>query len=236
MTMPVANQTPVPSAAPAAPGVPGVPGVPVPQAALAGQSIEALHAQVGDLNVQLAGLRAQWDGLQDQLNSMLKTNPSRPAVVAKWSDVGVQIAQVKGDIARVQAQIAEKQGTPVAGVPVPPDGFRNGPSPDKITDMAFVLLLVVLIPSSMAYARRLWRGKPAPPREPRDDVSGKRLERMEQAIDAIAIEVERVSEGQRFVTKVLAERMPVPQALGAGPLEPVNVAEREAVPQSIPSR
>ncbi len=29
---------------------------------------------------------------------------------------------------------------------------------------------------------------------------------MEQGIDAIAIEVERVSEAQRFVTKILAER------------------------------
>ena len=33
-----------------------------------------------------------------------------------------------------------------------------------------------------------------------------RFERMEQAIDAIATEVERVAEGQRFTTKLLAER------------------------------
>ena len=33
-----------------------------------------------------------------------------------------------------------------------------------------------------------------------------RLERMEQAIDSIAIEVERSSEGQRFTTKLLSER------------------------------
>jgi hypothetical protein len=33
-----------------------------------------------------------------------------------------------------------------------------------------------------------------------------REERLEQAIDAIAIELERVGEGQRFVTKLLAER------------------------------
>jgi hypothetical protein len=29
---------------------------------------------------------------------------------------------------------------------------------------------------------------------------------MEQALDSIAIEVERISEGQRFTTKLLAER------------------------------
>ena len=33
-----------------------------------------------------------------------------------------------------------------------------------------------------------------------------RLERMEQSIDAIAVEIERISEGQRFTTKLLAER------------------------------
>ena len=33
-----------------------------------------------------------------------------------------------------------------------------------------------------------------------------RLERMEQAIDAMATEVERVADGQRFTTKLLAER------------------------------
>ena len=31
-------------------------------------------------------------------------------------------------------------------------------------------------------------------------------ERLEQAMEAIAIEVERISEGQRFTTKLLAER------------------------------
>jgi heme exporter protein D len=33
-----------------------------------------------------------------------------------------------------------------------------------------------------------------------------RLERMEQAIDAMATEVERVAEGQRFTSRLLAER------------------------------
>jgi hypothetical protein len=204
---------------------------------------------LSDLNVQLAGQRAQWNGLQDQINSMLKSNPSRPAVVARWADVGVQIAQTEGDVARVQAQIAQRQGTPVAGVPEAPAGPRRGPDPDMITGMSFVLLLAVILPTSIAYGRRVWRGKPAPQRDARDaardDAAAQRMERMEHAVDAIAIEIERVSEGQRFVTKVLADRMPTatkaaagepvessPRALGAGPIEPVRVGEREAVPMS----
>ncbi len=64
-------------------------------------------------------------------------------------------------------------------------------------------IIVVGLPIARAYARRLestpvLRG-PAPE-------LAERLERMEQAIDTIAVEVERISEGQRFTTKLLAER------------------------------
>ena len=61
----------------------------------------------------------------------------------------------------------------------------------------------VLTPIARAFARRMDRedARPAVPGE----VSA-RLERMEQAIEAIAVEVERISEGQRFTTKLLSER------------------------------
>lgn len=39
-----------------------------------------------------------------------------------------------------------------------------------------------------------------------------RLERIEHAMDAIAIEVERISEAQRFTTRLLSERAGVPRA------------------------
>lgn len=40
-----------------------------------------------------------------------------------------------------------------------------------------------------------------------------RLERIEQAVDAIAIEVERMAESQRYTTRLLAERLPASEAL-----------------------
>lgn len=42
-----------------------------------------------------------------------------------------------------------------------------------------------------------------------------RLERMEQAIQAVAIETERIAEGQRFTTKLLS-RSDAPEALPVG--------------------
>jgi hypothetical protein len=43
-----------------------------------------------------------------------------------------------------------------------------------------------------------------------------RLERVEQAIEAVAVEIERIGESQRFLTKVLTESRP---GLAAGPAE-----------------
>lgn len=40
-----------------------------------------------------------------------------------------------------------------------------------------------------------------------------RLERIEQAVDAIAVEVERMAESQRFTARLLAERLPTAEAL-----------------------
>ncbi len=53
-----------------------------------------------------------------------------------------------------------------------------------------------------------------------------RLDRLEAAVDAIAIEVERISEGQRFTVGLLTERLPArsPDRLGelASPAKRTN--------------
>jgi hypothetical protein len=58
------------------------------------------------------------------------------------------------------------------------------------------------IPLVRAYSRKM-DADSRNPRIPSEVVA--RLERMEQAIEAVAIEVERISEGQRFTTKLLSE-------------------------------
>jgi hypothetical protein len=67
-----------------------------------------------------------------------------------------------------------------------------------------VPITMIGVPIARAIARRIEhgvRGSSAPSLP--NDV-GDRLERMEQAIDAIAVEVERIAEGQRFTSKLLA--------------------------------
>jgi hypothetical protein len=75
-------------------------------------------------------------------------------------------------------------------------------------------IVAIGLPLAKAFASRLER-KPIGSAVPNEVTA--RLERMEQAIDSIAVEVERISEGQRFTTKLLAER-----AAPAAPALPDN--------------
>lgn len=67
----------------------------------------------------------------------------------------------------------------------------------------------VLFPLVRAWARRI-ENRGAAPAPLRADVA-ERLERIERAVESIAVEVERISEGQRFVTRVLADRGEIPK-------------------------
>jgi transposase len=82
--------------------------------------------------------------------------------------------------------------------------------PEVLVPIAFFAMITAIV-VGLPYVRgmvRRWDREGAAPQIP-SDVSG-RLERMERAIEAIALEVERISEGQRFTTKLLSERNNAP--------------------------
>jgi hypothetical protein len=67
---------------------------------------------------------------------------------------------------------------------------------------ATAIVFAIGIPLVKVYSRKI-DAEAKNPRIPSDVTY--RLERMERAIEAVAIEVERISEGQRFTTKLLSE-------------------------------
>jgi hypothetical protein len=77
---------------------------------------------------------------------------------------------------------------------------------DIIVPIAFFLTAIVMaigIPLVRGIVRR-WDRKGAAPELPLDTAA--RLDRIEQAIDAMSIQVERIAEGQRFVTRIMSDR------------------------------
>ena len=83
-----------------------------------------------------------------------------------------------------------------------------------IAGMFTAVAIVLGVPLVRAFTKRI-EGRATPAVS--SDVS-QRLERIEHAIDAMSVEVERISEGQRFTTKLLASR--ADGANGASPFAP----------------
>jgi sugar/nucleoside kinase (ribokinase family) len=127
---------------------------------------------------------------------------------------------------QVRAQIAgaAAQGAPVA--PTPPESRQftiRGPNgeqtiigmppasdiiPPQAVDIsvAFFMTIAIIIiglPLARAFARRLDRKGASP--QISTDVSAQ-LAQLNQSVDAIALEVERITEGQRFTTRLLTEQ------------------------------
>jgi hypothetical protein len=76
---------------------------------------------------------------------------------------------------------------------------------NQAVEMAIFFSTVIVLALGVPLVRSYIRRKESESRQA-SPISDARLERMEAAIDAMAVEIERISEGQRFVTKLLAER------------------------------
>jgi len=148
--------------------------------------------------------------------------------------------QVQQDVERAKREIerairgaqrdvgrAGRPGQPLAFPPFPGGGPQI-PEGAVIMSVAFFMTCAIIaigVPIARAIARRMDKRSVATAGADPDTRS--RLERIEQAVDAIAVEVERISEGQRFTTRVLSDLRALPQ-----PDPSVPVAERVAVPLS----
>jgi hypothetical protein len=87
---------------------------------------------------------------------------------------------------------------------VQPDQFP--PEVLEIVKMFFTTVAAIAlgIPIIRAFTKRFERG-PQLPTPPSPDVVA-RLERIEQAVETVAVEVERIAEAQRFSAKLMAEQ------------------------------
>jgi len=92
-------------------------------------------------------------------------------------------------------------------ISVPPRGFDNviPPQARDISIAFFVMIAAIIIglPIARAFARAMDRrgGSAQIPTE-----ISSQLAHLNQAVDAIALEVERISEGQRFTARLLSEQ------------------------------
>ena len=110
--------------------------------------------------------------------------------------------------------ITSQDGQTVIGVP--PRGEGGIPREAVTISVAFFLTIaaiIIFLPVARAFARAMDR-RSAPGQVPAEVSS--QLEHLNQAVDAIALEVERISEGQRFTTRLLTEQRETTASLPTG--------------------
>jgi hypothetical protein len=190
---------------------------------------EGFRAQRRELSNQLDELENTRRSITSQLEGLPPGSPERTPLETQMVDIDSRITNVDKMLASNAAEVSKAAAIPGAVVE-PPRVIQEGPPEDAYV-LGGIFMLVVFLPLSVAFARRIWRRSAAAvtsfPRE-----IGERLLRMEQALEATAVEVERIGEGQRFLTRLFTEGEGA-RAIGGGAAQPI---ERKSVkaPERLP--
>jgi hypothetical protein len=164
--------------------------------------VNALRSQRTELSNQLISAANRRHELSEELRSA-PAGASRTGLETRIEVLDKRIVQLESDIASTGRQLS---ATPLM-VLNSAEQANGSDIPDNVAGVSAAFIGLILFPLTLVFARNIWkRGSRATvaPLQLAGD-AGQRLERLEQGMDAIAIEIERVAEGQRFVTRLLSE-------------------------------
>ncbi|MBM4194548.1 MAG: hypothetical protein FJ202_09250 [Gemmatimonadetes bacterium] len=204
-------------------GAPVATTVAAPSTAL---EIRVLRARRSEISSQLGNITSR---REDHARALRDATPGadRAGIEARIQILDQRILELENDLNVTGRALASARGeaATIVDPPAPPGQaprFNSG----QMTAMTIVFFVAVLMPLVITLGHVL-RRKASRAINPgvSPEVTG-RLDRLEQGLDAVAIEVERVSESQRYLSKTLmAGHSSVPQPM---------VADLEAVPRGAP--
>lgn len=194
--------------------------------------LDAVMMRRGELKNQLESITRQRDAIAEQMRHAPDAASARE-LQSRLKAMDTRSARLEQEILQADDVISEAVGRiaatemPQTSTTVPPP--RPNP-PDQVArvmlleGLAFVLLGVVLWRYAWKRAERKFSRTAVDP--------STRLDQLQQSVDVIALEVERISEGQRYVTKVLNENLQ--PAIEAGEAQPIPAKRKSAVPARTP--
>jgi len=174
---------------------------------------------INTVRLRLNQLRTEMNLAQEQQSEIVHNmtrmgNAAQPGLQQQLTAVQQQIVSLESQITETQAQIGYAVNTHATTTAPDDYNYPVRESKNGLGDgagVAIVFFVVVLGPLAFALARRILR-RPAAALPAMNASFGEmpvRMERLEQAVDTVALEIERISESQRFLTKLMAERQPV---------------------------
>lgn len=201
--------------APQAPAVPAPPQPP-PRLATNQKEFQALVAKRVELETQIETVTDRRQELEQQLEDA--SGATRTGLEARIRLLDARATQLEQQVLENDELIAQSIA---GGVATGQSGTTVSSEPKLFTreDMGAAMVgeaLVLVLFFVWLYRRGIRRAKAGFSRGA--TVDPQRMEQLQNSIDAIAVEVERISEGQRFVSKMLNE----------GSAQPVSIGMREA--------
>ncbi|HJP84474.1 MAG TPA: hypothetical protein VJ852_00660 [Gemmatimonadaceae bacterium] len=174
--------------------------------------IPTTHDEMMALMSQRDALTEQLDNANDrqqELIEQLKTVPAeaKPGLQAQLSALTEQIVSLQGDLSRISREMS--QASPALMAMTHEDA--NEDQPGTFQEGVFLGGAGVFLGMTVLLLLGRWIWK----RFIRDDVptgralpaaDSERLQRVEHGMEAMAIEIERISEGQRYVTRLMSEQ------------------------------
>lgn len=233
MQNPTPSPAPAPAAATAQLPVPVTPAPPQPSLfefnpqgptrPLTRQEIQVIRSQRGEMSDQLQSAQNRRERVLNEIrNAPAGTEAGLQQQYQVLSD---RIVAIENDI-EASGRVLRSGQVSASLVLVPPRGSVRSSASDG-AERGAAMAATILIPIALIYMWRSWRrrrrsGRYAVQMNAEQD---SRFERLEQAVDAIALEIERVGESQRYQAKLLTEANMMPAGISQRAAEPARARE-----------
>jgi hypothetical protein len=171
--------------------------------------LEAMRARSRELRLRTSDLSAREQQLRET-RYQTPAGPERAQMDRQWMSARHDLAAAQIELEGLNERISELriQRDQARTLTLRPPTVPELPPVEApgLANAGFSMLILFMAPVVLILVYRLFtRGRA---RDGSSLDASARLQRMEQAIESIAMDVERIAEGQRFTTRILAERHP----------------------------
>lgn len=172
-----------------------------------GEQVAAMRVRQSDLRRELQDAASRRNSIMDRMGEA--PEGARSGLEQRLAELDNRIVNLEREISKNAALMNRAPAEAILA------GTRRSPDPsvvvgnilDDLVPLVAIVSVFIFAPIAFAIARFFWRRSSVQARAAvPDHATQQKLEHLQQAVDTIAIEIERISEGQRFVTRVLNER------------------------------
>lgn len=194
----------------------------LPMRPLTNREMDAIRERRSDISSQITSAMSRRSDMIEEMNDAPEA--AKQGYLEQVRVLDQRIVTLEMDLEEsgrmLRTGLTVDNGTALVA---PPERGFQGLSEDAQIAMGVSFSLFFLLPLALGLTRLMWRRARRNEARPAAE-NDARMERLEQAVDAIALEIERVGESQRYQQKILAEANMMPAQSPRSP-EPVRISD-----------